>query len=125
MDKKEKVNRAFIMEPEAATMFFILVKFALDHGSKDSEKFRMSVLNWMAKNNMMLTVFDTKRTKDKIIEDYEKHGMSVADYTSGREKTLVCQECGDIIQEDESVKISNEGWICTMCLDKWRHWDND
>lgn len=79
MDKEEKVTRAFIMEQEAALLFYVLVKFALDHGSKDSEQFRTNILNWMAKNHMMNTVYDTKRTKDQIVADYKKRGFNVAD----------------------------------------------
>lgn len=78
-DKKEKMTRAYMMEPEAATMFYLLVKFSTDHKVPDSEGLRNSILDWMARNGMMKTVFDTKRSKDQIVQDYRKKGLTVDD----------------------------------------------
>lgn len=27
----------------------------------------------------------------------------------------VCQDCGNVLEENEGVKVTNEGWLCNLC----------
>lgn len=32
----------------------------------------------------------------------------------------VCQDCGRVEKFEDMQKVSNEGWLCFMCLGEWR-----
>lgn len=32
----------------------------------------------------------------------------------------VCQDCGNVEHYENLQKVSNEGWLCFMCLEQYR-----
>lgn len=39
--------------------------------------------------------------------------------------SLVCQECGNLTPDDLTIKVSGEGFVCTQCLEKWIHGEDN
>jgi len=79
--KKEKVTKVFEMTPDVAMKFFEVVKELTDQGVPDSKELRMEILSYLANNGYMNRVFETKRTKEQITEDFKKQGFKVDDRT--------------------------------------------
>jgi len=76
---KEKVTRIFQMNTDTALLFFTIIKWSTDHGVKDTLKFRQYVLNWLAKEDKMDRVYDTKRSESEVIKGFQKQGYNIDD----------------------------------------------
>lgn len=79
MDQQKKVTRVFQMTPETAMMFFMLVQWVTEHGVKDDVRVRQYILNWLAEKNHMDRVYDTKRSEDQLVSDWQRQGMKIID----------------------------------------------
>lgn len=33
---------------------------------------------------------------------------------------IICQVCGQVIEEETAVKVTGEGWVCSECCEQWR-----
>lgn len=67
------------MSPETGMEFFKRIKYLTDRGFEDSVKLRTSILNQLAKEGKMSTVFETERSHDQIVADYRKQGLNIDD----------------------------------------------
>lgn len=121
------------MPPETTMLFFTIVRYSTDHGVKDTRKFRKHVLDWLSNKGYMDRVYDTKRTQDEVISDYQKQGLKIDDrrikLESGgllvmdntiEETKCVCQECGQLTAYTDAVTVTSKGWLCDACSRQWR-----
>ena len=78
---KEKMTRIFQMSVDTMEKFFNAVEELKAQGFEDTKELRMAVLNELANMGQMDLVYDTKRTKEQVTEDFRKRGFKIDDRT--------------------------------------------
>ena len=112
MDSEEKIG--FLLTPKVQALVIQIMDDLVADGIEPTNEILIRVLKELSKYGkiLQLDAKDLRETMEKIVPE----GGKVLHI---KEDHLTCQECGAWITEETAVKVHGEGFVCSLCCDRW------